>query len=89
MPADKRKENRFPGCLLRENETGIAWRFAWEMNKEHALPACSTEGTEGFGKCLKDDAERRGIVYDGAFYDGGLISLLGIRSGNRRNCIFL
>ena len=73
---------------LSEEERQTALDLAWVVFSEYESPDYSAEGTEEFRKCLHDEEYLYGIDYYGAFDDGKLIGLIGIRTDMEHICFF-
>ena len=73
---------------LTEKEIPEALQLVWSVFCEFESPDYAPEGTEEFRKCLNDDAYLAGIRYYGAFDDGKLVGVLGIREVKRHICFF-
>ena len=73
---------------LSEEERQAALDLAWVVFSEYESPDYSAEGTEEFRKCLHDEEYLYGIDYYGAFDDGKLIGLIGIRTDMEHICFF-
>ena len=73
---------------LSDSEIPAALDLAWRVFSEYESPDYSTEGTEEFRKCLRDEEYLYGIDYYGAFDSSNLIGLIGIRSNLEHLCFF-
>ena len=72
--------------LLAEEEVPGALDLAWRVFAEFESPAYAPEGTEEFRQTLKNEEYLKGIVYYGAFDEGTLVGMLGIRAENLHVC---
>ena len=70
---------------LSDSEISTAMDLAWKVFSEYESPDYSTEGTEEFRKCLRDEEYLYGIDYYGAFDSSKIIGLIGIRSNLEHN----
>ena len=86
--SDEFRKDLFLARPLERAEKGNALQLAWRVFCEFESPDYAPEGTEEFKRCLNDDAYLSGIRYYGAFDEGKLVGVLGIREEKRHVCFF-
>ena len=81
-------KNRFEIRNLSEYERKAALDLAWRVFCEYESPDYTSEGTEEFRKCLRDEEYLHGLQYYGAFDGGKLIGEIAIRPDKKHICFF-